>query len=100
LKSQTKLPKIDTLTEAERSLIQMLLQFPHVLEEARAEHLPHKLTNFLYSLCQEFNAFYNKEPILQADEPHKGLRLALTSLTASVLKTGAELLTLRVPERM
>lgn len=97
---ELEFPEIDTLTERERALLQTLLQFPQVLEEARREHLPHKLTNFLYSLCQEFNAFYNAEPILQAPDPQKGLRLALTSLTARVLKTGAELLTLRVPERM
>lgn len=93
-------PAIKQLTDKERGLLRVLLQFPGVLEEARKEHLPHKLANFLYALCQEFNGFYNVEPILQADEPSRTLRLALTSLTATVLKTGAELLTLRVPERM
>ena len=63
--------------------------------------MPHKLANFLYQLCQDYNAFYNGEPILQAHNAEvRALRLTLTSLTASVLKTGAELLTLRVPERM
>jgi arginyl-tRNA synthetase len=100
MKGESAFPKIEILSERERALIQTLLQFPQVLEESRREHLPHKLTNFLHSLCQEFNAFYNSEPILQAPDPQKGLRVALTSLTATVLKTGAELLTLRVPERM
>jgi arginyl-tRNA synthetase len=88
------------LTEKERRLINLLLQFARVLEEACETRLPHILTNYLYALCQEFNAFYNVEPILRAAEPQRSLRLALTSLTASVLKTGAELLTLRVPDRM
>jgi arginyl-tRNA synthetase len=100
MKKEAKFPAIDTLTVHERTLIQTLLQFSRVLEESRSEHLPHKLTNFLYSLCQEFNGFYNADSILQAEPPQKELRLALTSLTATVLKTGAELLTLRVPERM
>ena len=99
-KEVKKLPEIDTLTERERTLIQTLLQFTRALEEARTEHLPHKLANYLYALCQEFNAFYNTEPILQSADPQKSLRLALTSLVASVLHTGASLLTLRVPERM
>lgn len=91
---------IASLTDSERSLVGGLLQFPGALEEAQKSHLPHVLTHYLYQLCQHFNAFYNNEPIIQAEEPQKTLRLALTALTAVVLKCGAELLTLRVPDRM
>lgn len=84
----------------ERLLIGTLLQFPSVLHEARTQHLPHILAQYLYSLCQDFNLFYNTESILQSAQSVRNLRLALTSLTATVLKTGAELLTLRVPDRM
>jgi len=91
---------VKELSMPERILIGTLLQFPQVLVEARSEHLPHKLANFLYQLCQDFNSFYNTENILQAETPQRDLRLSLTSLTATVLKTGAELLTLRVPDRM
>jgi len=100
-KKETGLPpKADVLTDRERSLVGMLLTFPGVLEDARAQRMPHTLANYLYALCQEFNSFYNSEPILKAEKPQRTLRLSLTSLTARVLKTGAELLTLRVPERM
>ena len=88
------------LTPKERALIAVLLRFANVLDDARKEHLPHKLTNYLYMLCQAFNAFYNAEPILQAQDATKALRLSLTALTATVLRTGATLLTLRVPDRM
>ena len=91
---------VATLTPHERRVFTHLLQFGSVLEAARAEKLPHKLANYLYELAQRYNAFYNSDDILQAPEPQKGLRLHLTSLTAAVLKAGASLLTLRVPERM
>ena len=95
------MPKnVSSFTSSERSLLQTLLKFSAVLDEARSEHLPHKLANFLYQLCQDFNFFYNTDPIIQAEGSTKELRLFLTSLTARVLKTGAELLTLRVPDRM
>ncbi len=90
----------DDLTTSERVLVGTLLQFSQVLDTARSEHLPHKLANFLYQLCQDFNSFYNSENILQSESPVREMRLSLTSLTATVLKTGAELLTLRVPDRM
>lgn len=91
---------VATLTPHERRLFSHLLQFAVVLDEARIEKLPHKLTNFLYQLAQHYNAFYNSDTILDAVEPMRGLRLHLTSLTAAVLQCGASLLTLRVPERM
>ncbi len=91
---------VQTLTPHERRIFLHLLQFKSVLAEARDEKLPHKLANYLYELCQRFNSFYNSDDIVQAPEPQRGLRLRLTSLTAAVLKAGASLLTLRVPERM
>ncbi|HVW66833.1 MAG TPA: arginine--tRNA ligase [Candidatus Peribacteraceae bacterium] len=95
------MPKaVEAFSDAERALIQTLLQFSAVLNEARTDHLPHKLANYLYQLCQDFNLFYNVDPILRAEGEQRALRLALTAQTASVIKTGAELLTLRVPERM
>ncbi len=97
--SETK-EQAKTLTSHERKLFSHLLQFAGVLDEARCEKLPHKLANYLYELGQRYNAFYNSDDILQAPEPQKSLRLHLTSLTAAVLKLGASLLTLRVPERM
>jgi len=88
------------LSRSERTLIGTLLQFGSVLEEARRENLPHKVANYLYQLAQDFNGFYNSEQILKAEGDSRALRLSLTSTTATVLKAGAALLTLRVPERM
>ncbi len=91
---------IAELSAHERNLLTKLLQFPTVIENARHEHLPHKLANYLFELSQIFNAFYNVENILQSEEPQRSLRLSLTSHTAAVLKSGASLLTIRVPDRM
>lgn len=97
---EMKVGKVDTLTPHERRLFTHLLQFAGVLEASRTEKLPHKLANYLYELAQRYNAFYNVDSILDAEEPQRGLRLRLTSLTAAVLHAGSSLLTLRVPERM
>jgi arginyl-tRNA synthetase len=100
-KNEVSFPKnTASFSDAERSLVGSLLRFPEVMSEACASHMPHVLATYLYQLCQSFNGFYNSDPILQAPEPQKNLRIALTSLTATVLKSGAELLTLRVPDRM
>jgi len=91
---------VPSLENHEILLMRKMAQFPNVLEEARAEAMPHKLANYLYSLCQDYNSFYNTLPILNAEEPARALRLALTGLSADILKCGAEILTLRVPDRM
>lgn len=93
-------PTVTHLNASERKLIGTLLQFSQVLEESCVTHMPHKLAHYLYTLCQDYNAFYNTEPILQAPEPSRELRLGLTACAADVLKTGAEILTLRLPDRM
>lgn len=91
---------IQEVTQKERSLMKLILMFGATVEDARSEHLPHKLTNYLYELCQAFNSFYHSDEILTAAAEIRDFRLLLTKLTADVLRTGAELLTLRVPDRM
>ncbi len=91
---------VPSLEKEELLLMRRMAQFPLVLEEARADAMPHKLTNYLYALAQDYNTFYNAHSILNAAEPARALRLALTGLTADILRTGAGILTLRVPDRM
>lgn len=91
---------VESVTESERGVLRILMQLPEVLEDARQTAMPHKLANFLYELCQAFNLFYHKDPILKAEGDTKEFRLSLTALTATVLKTGASLLTLRLPDQM
>ena len=98
--SEGSVSDIQEVTQKERTLIKLILMFGATVEDARSEHLPHKLTSYLYELCQAFNSFYNSDEILTAAVEIRDFRLSLTKLTADVLKTGAELLTLRVPDRM
>ena len=98
--SEGSISDIQEVTDKERALMKLILMFGETVEDARAEHLPHKLTNYLYELCQAFNSFYNSDEILTAPASRRDFRLAITLLAADVLRTGAELLTLRVPERM
>ncbi len=91
---------VEDLTPAERILLRQLLAFPSVLEAVCADFLPHKLTVYLYELCQRFNSFYNVDPILIAEGAVRDRRLLFTQAVARVVKTGTALLTLRVPDRM
>jgi arginyl-tRNA synthetase len=84
----------------ERHLLKLLSRFPDILEDASVAHMPHTLCQYLYEVCQAYNAFYAVDDILDAPASVRDFRLHLTSIAARVLQCGATLLTLRLPERM
>ncbi|MGC4877418.1 arginine--tRNA ligase [Micromonospora sp. DT43] len=85
---------------AERALAFELVGFGRVVGEV-AENLEfHHLAGYLYRLAAAFSTFYERCPVLRADEPVRESRLVLCDLTARVLGQGLHLLGIRTPERM
>jgi arginyl-tRNA synthetase len=84
----------------EWALVRELLKFDAVLVEVEEELLPNRLCGYLFELSQVFNRFYDQVPVLKAEEPARGSRLALCRLTADTLKKGLELLGIPTLERM
>ena len=95
-----EMQNIESLTTKERLMLNTLMQFASVLEETCRSNMPHILANYLYELCRDYNSFYNEDPIVKAPEPERTFRVHLTTITADVIKTGAGLLTISVPDRM
>ncbi|MEL7070169.1 MAG: arginine--tRNA ligase [Cyanobacteria bacterium J06581_3] len=86
--------------ESEFILAKHLLQMDVVLDEVAAELLPNRLCQYLFELSQKFNQFYDRCPVLKAEEPARTSRLVLCDLTARSLKLGLSLLGIDVLERM
>jgi len=84
----------------EWALIRELLKFDAVIAEVEEELLPNRLCSYLFELSQVFNRFYDQVPVLKAEEPARGSRLALCRLTAETLKLGLGLLGIPTLERM
>lgn len=84
----------------ELSLIRMLYKYPEVVHEAGKSLSPNIVCNFLFDLSQTFNLFYQKAPILKAEDNQKTMRLLLTKATATVLHEGLDLLGIKTLERM
>jgi arginyl-tRNA synthetase len=91
-----------TITEeAERALALRLLGFASVVHQVAQTTEPHRLCTYLFDLASAFTTFYEKCPVLQADEPAvREARLALSAVTLRVLLTGLGLLGVPVPDRM
>jgi arginyl-tRNA synthetase len=86
--------------ETELTLAKYLLQFDQALSDVEADLLPNRLCQYLFELSQKFNQFYDRCPVLSAEEPLRTSRLVLCDLTARTIKLGLSLLGIAVLERM
>lgn len=90
--------------EVELKLAKALLKFPEVVLGVARDLKPNSLTEYLYNLGKVFHNFYDKKTgVLVIDPENPDLmqsRLALCALTAVILKTGLNLLSIDVVERM
>ena len=56
--------------------------------------------NSLIKLAQAFSSFYNENKIIGEEKTVQDARLYLTYATGLVLKTGAKILGIKMPEKM
>jgi len=85
---------------AELALAKRLTQFAEIVPQVLNDFRPNLLANYLFELANAFHSFYEACPVLKAEEPARGTRLALCELTGRVLQRGLSLLGIGVPEKM
>lgn len=88
------------LNPEELSVIRKLTLFEDIVQEASRLYSPHLLASYLFDLAKTFNFFYQKHPILKAQEKQRDLRLALTQATGQILRSGLNLLGIGTVEKM
>ncbi|MCX8190216.1 MAG: arginine--tRNA ligase [Candidatus Diapherotrites archaeon] len=86
--------------EYEKELIVKLDAFEDVIKKAMYERKPNIVCNYLIELCETFNAFYHKLPVLNADSKMRIARLALVKATSITIRNGLYLLGIPVLEEM
>lgn len=87
-------------TQQEKDLVNVLMNFNNIIQQATEQYKPSFVTAYLYDLSRAFNSFYAECPVGSAEEPIKSSRLMLSRATAEVLKKGLEVLGIEAPERM
>ena len=87
-------------SEADKEIVIQLSQFPEVVRRSAEEYLPNYLANYLYSLSQTVNAYYETNPVLQSEPAVRSVRLNLIKAVAETLKNGLNLLGIKTLERM
>jgi arginyl-tRNA synthetase len=90
-----------SIENQEKIIVQQLLLFPSVINEAADNHSPAIIANYTYDLVKLFNSFYQSIPILKVDDEELlGFRIGLSQTVANVIESGMALLGVEVPERM
>jgi arginyl-tRNA synthetase len=89
------------LLPAEKELLLLAEQYQNVLEQSAENLDPSAIATYLFNLAQTFNSFYAALSIANAEnEEKKQLRLRISSLVATILSSGMQLLGIKVPEKM
>ena len=86
--------------DLEWNLLKKLLKLDEIIISIEKDLLPNRLCNYLFELCQNFNRFYDKIPILKADKEQMISRLELCKLMEKTLRLSLDLLGIETLERM
>ncbi|QSS97517.1 arginine--tRNA ligase [Psychroflexus sp. ALD_RP9] len=90
-----------SLNLKEKELINMISQFPEIIEQAAKSHSPAIICNYVYELVKYFNNFYQNYIIIDFEELSiTKLRLSLAIETSKHIKKSFNLLGIKLPTRM
>ncbi len=85
----------------EIELIKTLADYPMVVSSAGVMRSPALIANYIYELAKSFNGYYHDHSILkETDEAVRMMRIELSRQVAKVIRSGAGLLGIEMPERM
>jgi arginyl-tRNA synthetase len=95
---QTDVALLDS--EFETTLLQRLIDYPQVIEQAAQDLAPHLIAFYLKELAADFHSYYNGSRFLVEDEAVRLARLTLIAAVAQVIHNGLALLGVSAPEKM
>lgn len=86
--------------EASMKVINQIYLFGDCIKQAAEKYEPYIIARYLIELAQNFSSFYNENKIIVEEKEIQDARLYLTYATGLILKSGAKLLGIEMPEKM
>lgn len=80
--------------------IKTIYNFENILKQVTEKNEPSILSRYLIQLSQNFSSFYTANKIITEEKELQDARLYLTYVVGTILKTGAGLLGIQMPNRM
>ena len=90
----------ELLDESSKNIIKLIYNFENTLIQVTEKEEPSILSRYLIDLAKAFSNFYNDNKILVEDSEVQNARIYLTYAVGKVLKTGAKLLGIEMPNKM
>ena len=100
------LPKLEDVNTKNLSddysmaILKLIYNFEDVLVQVTDKNEPSILARYLIDLAKAYSSFYNENKIIVEDKDVQNARVYLTYATSEVLKQGANLLGIEMPEKM
>ena len=86
--------------EYSQKIINLIYNFENILKQVIDKNEPSILARYLIDLAKAFSNFYNENKIICEDKELQNARVFITYATGKVLKNGAKLLGIEMPEKM
>ena len=86
--------------EYSQNIIKLIADFENILIQVTKKEEVSILAKYLIELSKAFSSFYNENKIIGEESEVQDARVYLTYCVNKVLKTGAELLGIKMPEKM
>ena len=83
-----------------QEVLKLIYNFENILIAVTEKEEPSILSRYLIDLAKAYSSFYNENKIMVEDKQVKDARVILSYATAKVLKEGAALLGMEMPDRM
>jgi len=89
------------LQDAEsQNVLKLLYNFEEILKQVTDKNEPSILSRYLIDVAKAYSSFYNANKVIVDEEEIKNARVFLTYAVGKVLKIGANLLGIQMPDKM
>ena len=83
-----------------QNIINIIYNFEETLKQVVYKNEPSILARYLIDLAKSYSLFYNENKIICNEKEIQNARIYLTYMVGKVLKQGAKLLGIEMPEKM
>jgi len=88
------------LDEESVAVLKNIYQFEDILKSVTEKNEPYLLSRYLIEIAKNYSTFYNTHKILVEDKETANARLSLTYMVNIILKNGAKILGIEMPDKM
>ena len=93
--------KVEYLQDIEaQNILKLVYNFEEILKQVTEKNEPSILSRYLIDVAKAYSSYYNNNKIIVDENDLKNARLFLTYATGKILKIGANILGIKMPEKM